>query len=101
MFTLFWAGRDFAPKAIIDEMNIQDFLQGHFIAACKHLAQKIHDAGGLEHDVVIGWESLNEPHRGLVGIQDISKVPQEQHLQLGHPRPHFRACFLGPGGVVK
>ncbi|KAJ5311997.1 hypothetical protein N7508_002827 [Penicillium antarcticum] len=97
MFTLFWAGRDFAPKAVIDGMNIQDFLQGHFIAACKYLAQKIHDAGGLEHDVVIGWESLNEPHKGLVGIQDISKVPQEQHLQLGTSPTAFQGMLLGVG----
>lgn len=97
MFTLFWAGREFAPKAIIDNMNIQDFLQGHFIAACKHLAQRIHDAGGLEHDVVIGWESLNEPHRGLIGIHDISKVPQEQHLQLGTSPTAFQGMLLGAG----
>lgn len=63
MFTLFWAGRQFAPKAIIDGVNIQDYLQNHYIAACKYLAQRIHEAGGLENDVVVGFESMNEPHR--------------------------------------
>lgn len=97
MFTLFWAGRDFAPKAVIDGMNIQDYLQNHFIAACKYLAQKIHDAGDLEHDVVIGWETMNEPHRGLVGVQDISVIPPEQQLQLGTSPTAFQAMLTGSG----
>jgi hypothetical protein len=97
MFTLFWAGRDFAPKAIIDGMNIQDYLQTHFIAACKHLAQRIHEAGDIEHDVVIGWESMNEPHRGLIGVQDISTIPPEQQLQLGTSPTAFQAMLTGAG----
>lgn len=40
MWTLFFGGRDFAPKAIINGINIQDYLQGHFIAACRYFAQK-------------------------------------------------------------
>lgn len=97
IFTLFWAGRDFAPKAIIDGQNIQDYLQGHFIAACKYLAQKIHDAEDLENDVVIGWESMNEPNRGLVGYQDISIIPPEQQLQLGTSPTAFQAILTGSG----
>lgn len=97
MFTLFWAGRDYAPKAIIDGVNIQDYLQRHFIAACKHLAAKIHEAGDLEHDVVIGWESMNEPHRGLIGFQDISVIPPEQQLQLGTSPTAFQAILTGSG----
>lgn len=97
MFTLFWAGRDFAPKAIINGMNIQDYLQSHFIAACKHLAQRIHEAGDLESAVVIGWESMNEPHRGLVGFQDISVIPPEQQLQLGTSPTAFQAMLTGSG----
>jgi hypothetical protein len=46
-------------------MNIQDYLQGHFIASCKYLAQRIQSAGDLEGDVVIGWESMNEPHKAF------------------------------------
>jgi len=33
MFTLFFAGNDFAPDLKIGGVNIQDFLQGHYIAA--------------------------------------------------------------------
>jgi hypothetical protein len=33
MFTLFFAGKDFAPNLKIGDINIQDFLQGHYIAA--------------------------------------------------------------------
>ncbi|PYH92940.1 glycosyl hydrolase [Aspergillus ellipticus CBS 707.79] len=97
MFTLFWAGRDFAPKAIINGVNIQDYLQGHFIAACRYFAQKIHEAGDIENEVVIGWESMNEPHRGLIGIQDISVVPPDQQLQLGTSPTAFQAILTGSG----
>ncbi|OJJ48635.1 hypothetical protein ASPZODRAFT_1646406 [Penicilliopsis zonata CBS 506.65] len=97
IFTLFWAGRDFAPKAIIDGVNIQDYLQSHYIAAVKYLAQKIHDAGDLEHEVVIGWETLNEPHRGLIGVKDISVIPPEQQLQLGTSPTAFQAMLSGSG----
>ncbi|THC96506.1 hypothetical protein EYZ11_004005 [Aspergillus tanneri] len=97
MFTLFWGGRDFAPKAILDGVNIQDYLQDHFIAACKHFAQKIREAGDLEHEVIIGWESMNEPHRGLIGLQDISVIPAEQQLQLGTSPTAFQAMLTGSG----
>ncbi|KAE8350728.1 glycoside hydrolase superfamily [Aspergillus coremiiformis] len=97
IFTLFWAGQDFAPKAIINGVNIQEYLQGHFIAACRYFAQKIHEAGDLEGAVVIGWESMNEPHRGLIGVQDISVVPPDQQLQLGTSPTAFQAMLTGSG----
>ncbi|KAJ5124273.1 uncharacterized protein N7515_008098 [Penicillium bovifimosum] len=97
IFTLFWAGRDFAPKAVIDGMNIQDYLQGHFIRACAYLARKIHEAGDLNGEVVIGWESMNEPHRGIIGVQDISVIPAEQQLQLGTSPTAFQAMLTGSG----
>lgn len=97
MFTLFWGGRDFAPQAILDGQNIQDYLQNHFIAACKYLAQKIHEAGDLEDEAVIGWESINEPHRGMISFQDLSAIPSDQKLQLGTSPSAFQAMLTGSG----
>jgi hypothetical protein len=97
LFTVWFAGKDFAPKAVIDGKNIQDYLQDHFMGAMKHLAQRIHDAGDLEGEVVIGWESLNEPNRGMVGFQDITTVPKEQKLQKGTSPTAWQAMLTGSG----
>lgn len=97
MFTLFFAGRDFAPKAILDGKNIQDYLQDHFIGACRHLALRIHEAGDLENDIVIGWESVNEPNRGLCGWQDLSAIPTDQKLKKGPSPTAWQAILTGSG----
>ncbi|KAI9691207.1 MAG: hypothetical protein M1822_008827 [Bathelium mastoideum] len=97
IFTLFFGGKDFAPKAIIDGKNIQDYLQDHLIAACKHLARRIREAGNLENDVVIGWESMNEPNRGLITWPDLSVTPSEQKLQKGPSPTAWQAILTGSG----
>lgn len=101
ILTLFFGGKDFAPKAIIDGKNIQDYLQDHFIAACKHLAQRIHEAGDLEHDVIIGWESMNEPNRGYIGWQDLSVIPSDQKMQKGTSPTGWQAMLTGSGKAVE
>lgn len=101
LFTLFFGGRDFAPKAVIDGKNIQDYLQDHFINACKHLAHRIHEAGDLEGEVIIGWESMNEPHRGLIGLPDLSVIPAEQKLQKGTSPTAWQAILTGSGRAVE
>jgi len=97
MFTLFFAGRDFAPKCIINGINIQDYLQGHFLAAVSHLARRVHEAGDVENDIVFGWESMNEPNRGMVGYPDISVIPKEQALKKGTAPTLWQAMLLGSG----
>ncbi|KAF4126032.1 Glycoside hydrolase family 5 [Geosmithia morbida] len=97
IFTFFFAGKDFAPKCIIDGVNIQDYLQSHFVDACAHLARRMHEAGDLENDVVIGWESMNEPNRGLTGYADLSIVPSEQHLKKGTSPTIWQAILTGSG----
>ncbi|KAK5172953.1 karyopherin [Saxophila tyrrhenica] len=97
MMTLFFAGKDFAPKCVIDGKNIQDWLQDHFMAANKRLAKRIHEAGDLEHDVVIGYESINEPNRGYVGHEDLAQLPEWQKLRKLTTPTAWQAMLTGSG----
>ncbi|KAJ9660936.1 hypothetical protein H2198_002281 [Neophaeococcomyces mojaviensis] len=101
MFTLFWAGKDFAPKAIINGQNIQDFLTDHFIHACEHLAKRIHEAGDLEDVCVIGWESMNEPNCGLIGWQDVNVIPKELNMRKGTCPTPWQSLLTGSGRAVE
>lgn len=97
IFTLFFAGRDFAPKCIIDGVNIQDYLQSHFVNACAQLAKRIHEAGDLEDQVVLGWESMNEPNRGLTGYADLTVIPKEHPLKKGTCPTMWQTLLTGMG----
>ncbi|GLB35626.1 putative cellulase (glycosyl hydrolase family 5) [Lyophyllum shimeji] len=99
VFTLFFAGRVFAPRCIIDGKNIQDWLQEHYIAAFGALADRIRAAGGLYEDCVIGWDSLNEPFEGLCGWENLNQSPSKQGSTLKkgtHPTP-AQSLRLGMG----
>ncbi|KAK4960604.1 hypothetical protein LTR10_003500 [Elasticomyces elasticus] len=97
MFTMFYSGRDFAPKCVIDGKNIQDYLEDHFFGACRHLAQRIRDAGDLEDDCVIGYESMNEPNKGFVGHPDLTKIPKDQNLRKYTTPTAWQAMLTGSG----
>jgi hypothetical protein len=71
MNTLFFAGNTFAPSRMVDGVPIQDYLQGHFIAAMKHTARRLKDC-----KAVAGFGTLNEPHCGFIGLHTI----QSHHL---------------------
>lgn len=62
MWTLFFAGAHFAPSALVGDINIQHFLQGHYFGAMRAVAERIAHFGN-----VIGFDTLNEPGTGYVG----------------------------------
>ncbi len=62
MWTLFFAGADFAPGCAVDGRNIQHYLQDHYLASMRAVAERV--AG---FDNVIGFDTLNEPGTGYVG----------------------------------
>ncbi|PHH59366.1 hypothetical protein CDD81_3347 [Ophiocordyceps australis] len=97
IFTFFFAGNDFAPRCIIDGVNIQDYLQGHFIRACAHLAMRLGEAGDILDQVVVGWESMNEPNRGMTGYVDLSVIPKEHPLKKGTCPTMWQTFLTGMG----
>ena len=66
MFTLFFAGNDFASSSRVDGQPIQDYLQSHFLRSMQAVAERLY---GLE--CVIGYDVFNEPQRGYVGVKDL------------------------------
>ncbi len=66
MFTLFFAGNEFAPNTKIDNIPVQDYLQSHFINSMSEIAKHLAD---MDH--VIGFGPLNEPGRGYVGVKNL------------------------------
>jgi len=67
MFTLFFGGEDFAPHLYCDGQPVQEYMQGHYINAIKQVAKRL-----KEFDHVIGYDCLNEPHPGFIGVADLT-----------------------------
>ncbi len=90
MFTLFFAGNDFAPQVKIDGMPAQDYLQGHYFAAIAQLAARLKD---MPH--VTGYDSMNEPSSGYIGWQDLTSIGPLVNLDAT-PTP-YQSMLLGSG----
>lgn len=100
LFTLFFAGKIYAPKCIINGVNIQDYLQSHFINACRRMAERIEEESkdGKEglRDCIIGWESMNEPGHGYVGLEDLTQTTS-QRVKLYTAPTGAEGMALGSG----
>ena len=79
MWTLFFAGDAFAPgigplgygpdEAASASDSLQDFLQGHYVAAMAKVAERL-----APFPCVVGFDSLNEPSMGFIGTRSLLKV---------------------------
>jgi len=94
MFTLFFGGRDFAPLTKIEDQSIQDYLQDHFINSIKKLAEALADLPN-----VVGYDSMNEPVEGWIGINDLNK--RYSTVEKGFIPTPFQAMQLGSGFPLK
>jgi hypothetical protein len=90
MFTLFFAGNDFAPLAKVDGQPIQDFLQGHYIASMQQVANRLKELPN-----VVGYDSLNEPSAGWISIPDLDRFPSP--YKIGASPSPFQSILLGSG----
>ena len=92
MFTLFWAGKRFAPDLNIKGMNIQEFLQTHYIRAMQRIAQSL---AGLPN--VVGFGTMNEPSAGYVNVPDLNGKFCQHELRYGFAPTPFQGMCLGEG----
>lgn len=99
MFTLFFAGKDFAPKCTINGENIQDYLQGKFIDAVMCLYSRIQEKAPelMDENYVIGLETMNEPNLGFFGEKDLGTIPKDRNLKRGSTPTAFQSFILGEG----
>ena len=70
MFTLFFAGNDFAPLLKVDGVPVQEFLQSHFFKSISQLSMRLKDLPN-----VIGYDTMNEPNQGYIGYPDVNMIP--------------------------
>jgi hypothetical protein len=90
MFTLFFAGNDFAPATKVNGEPVQEYLQRHYIAAIQQVARRLKDLPN-----VIGYDTLNEPSAGFIGWKDLNALAGL--LKLGASPTPFQSMLLGAG----
>jgi hypothetical protein len=95
MFSLFFGGNAFAPGIEVDGQAIQEFLQGRYIGAMRELAKRLGRFGN-----VIGFDSLNEPDEGFIGLADLSRLERAKNKTGAMPSP-WQAMLAGSGRAVE
>lgn len=62
-----------------------------------HLSLRIQQSSRSLTNVVLGWESMNEPSQSWIGNSNLSVIPQEQHLRKGTCPTPFQAMVTAAG----
>jgi len=91
MFTLFFAGRDFAPKCQVDGVSIQDYLQDHYIQSVLRVVERVKDLPN-----VVGYDTLNEPSCGFIGQGNLH-TQTINPLKLGPTPTLYQSMLLASG----
>ncbi|KAH9985691.1 glycoside hydrolase family 5 protein [Russula vinacea] len=93
MATCFWAGDTFAPNLRVrDGVPIQRFLQDAFLDMWETVVRAIGDL-----DSVLGFEMMNEPHRGYIDLPSLHKFDYNTDLHLGNVPSALQSFLLGAG----
>ncbi|OBZ81266.1 hypothetical protein A0J61_10685 [Choanephora cucurbitarum] len=97
MFTLFFAGKTFAPKCVVNGVHVQDYLQNSFIKCFEHLAKAVH-YHDLEDTVVVGYDTMNEPGQGYISVPHLDQLSQDDvSFKMGLMPTSFQGMLLGSG----
>ncbi|KAI7901692.1 glycoside hydrolase superfamily [Cokeromyces recurvatus] len=101
MFTLFFAGKIYAPKCIVNGIHVQDYLQQHYFRCFQEVARRIHE-NGLENTVVIGYDTMNEPGKGYLSMFKLDELNKEDtSFKMGLMPTPFQGMLLGSGIATK
>jgi hypothetical protein len=90
MFTLFFAGNDFAPKTMIEGEPVQEYLLRHYLDAIKQVAIRLKDQPN-----VVGYDTMNEPSSGYIGWKHLDSAAD--HVNLGLSPTPYQSMLLGAG----
>ncbi|NQT74157.1 MAG: cellulase family glycosylhydrolase [Chloroflexi bacterium] len=66
MYTLFFAGNEYAPNTKVDGVPVQEYLQNQYINAVKEVARRVADLPN-----VVGYDSMNEPDMGFIALPNL------------------------------
>lgn len=90
MFTLFFAGNVYAPSMFVDGLPVQEYLQYRYMEMLKVVAKS------LENELnVLGFDTMNEPSNGYVGIESLHEALFA--APLGWYMSGFQGMVLGHG----
>ncbi|CAD6570060.1 MAG: hypothetical protein TREMPRED_005575 [Tremellales sp. Tagirdzhanova-0007] len=96
MNTLFWGGTTFMPSSMVlsggKAVNIQQYLQDAFLAAVAKLVEAVNDI-----ESVVGFELMNEPHPGFIGLSSIHAWNYNTDLHLGQFPTPLQSFSMGAG----
>jgi hypothetical protein len=92
MFTLFFGGNVFAPNRLYDGKPVQQVLNDCFINCFQHLAQRLVDL-----EAVIGFEFINEPSAGYIGMESLEEFDPIANLIFGDSPKPLQSFALGDG----
>ncbi|RBR20728.1 uncharacterized protein FIESC28_05245 [Fusarium coffeatum] len=99
MATVFWAGDALAPNlkcyrkpGDVEQVSVQTLLQNACVEAFGRLADEV---GHLE--ACMGFEPMNEPHRGLVNLHHFHGWNYDTDLHIGHCPSLAQSLALGSG----
>lgn len=96
MFTVFFGGDEFAPNSMYQGVSCQEYLVSHYLNCYKHLALRLKNC-----EAVIGFEAMNEPHPGYIGMPDLTKFDTKKDLRLSSSPLPLQSFELGMGGTVE
>ncbi|KAJ3148498.1 hypothetical protein HDU86_007428 [Geranomyces michiganensis] len=92
MFTIFFGGKIFAPSATYQGEHPQEYLQRHFCNCFAHLARRLSKLAA-----VVGFEVINEPHFGYIGLKSLHAFDPLKELHFGPVPSALQSMALGAG----